>query len=126
VGSEVFRYCTELNITVNENNKDFRAVDNVVYHGSIVIAAGNTSHAIELPESITEINAYAFENNSKLNIIRFKSSPTIGEQAFANCINLSEVYFDDVTMPTLQENAFLNDSISLFVPYINRIKYRIK
>ena len=126
VGSEVFRYCTELNITVNENNKDFRAVDNVLYHGSIVIAAGNTSHAIELPESITEINAYAFENNSKLNIIRFKSSPTIGEQAFANCINLSEVYFDDVTMPTLQENAFLNDSISLFVPYINRIKYRIK
>ena len=126
VGNEVFRYCTELNITVNENNKDFRAVDNVLYHGSIVIAAGNTSHAIELPESITEINAYAFENNSKLNIIRFKSSPTIGEQAFANCINLSEVYFDDVTMPTLQENAFLNDSISLFVPYINRIKYRIK
>lgn len=51
---------------------------------------------ITFPEQLTFIDDYAFEGSKKLEKVDFTSSPNIyniGQSAFANCINLSDMTF---------------------------------
>lgn len=124
IGDGAFAGCDDLEITVSSESKYYISEGNILYEKPVaynengeviettekcrVVHVGKVSKDIELPETVTEIGAYAFEGNSHIQTVRIKSNLSIGESAFADCPNLTEVYFDTYEIPTVCENVFEN------------------
>ena len=70
--------------------------------------AGTAVTNLVLPEGVTDIGMGAFEDCDQLHTIFLPYSlQTIGDKAFAYCINLNEVYSDAATPPlTMSDAAF--------------------
>ncbi len=70
--------------------------------------AGTAVTNLVLPEGVTDIGMGAFEDCDQLRTIYLPYSlQTIGDKAFAYCINLNEVYSDAATPPlTMSDAAF--------------------
>ena len=75
---------------------------------SSYMLAGTAITNVILPEGVTDIGSGAFEDCSQLHTIFLPASlQRIGNQAFAYCINLNEVYSDAAAPPlTMADDTF--------------------
>lgn len=126
IGEQAFSHCNNLNISVSENNPNYSAENNILYNKdkTKIVAAFNIVEDISIPTTVTEILPYAFEGNSNVHTVYFAQSPTIGQYAFANCINLDSVYFDSYEVPTLGLSSFAGNRFVLYTPYISQEVYQ--
>ena len=99
IGWEVFEGCEKLtSIVVEEGNSNFSSVDGALLNFDKTILlqcpAGKTEYNI--PTSVTNIGAYAFDHCSKLTSVTLPESVTeIREYAFNYCINLAKIIISD-------------------------------
>lgn len=68
--------------------------------------------AIELPDSITIIDDYAFKSCKNLNSIKFKNDvKKIGKEAFCNCKSLTEIELPE-SLEHIDDFAFKNSGVA--------------
>ncbi|MBO5223249.1 MAG: leucine-rich repeat protein, partial [Clostridia bacterium] len=91
---------------------------------SITGIKDKTVTSIEIPDSVTSIGNYAFENCDNLTIIEIPDSVTsIGNSAFENCSSLTSVVIGD-SVTSIGRSAFENCSslTSITIPFVGATK----
>lgn len=105
-----FKGCTNLRSVIFE--KGFTKLAKGAFNGCKALKR------VTLPEGVTEIPVYTFQN-SGLETITFPSTvATINGNAFAGCAGLSEIRFDGKMPPTFINNSDSKkfDTVTLVVP----------
>ncbi len=133
IGDGAFAGSDNLEISVNEFNTHYVVSDNVLYEllnkydenynilSSTInkaVHAGKVPSNITLPETITEIGAYAFEGNRYLETVQFNGNPNIGDYAFAGCPLLAFVNYNISETPESVGTGVFDDCIEEFVIYV--------
>lgn len=118
IGAGAFRGCDNARISVLSSNASYASQDGVLYNKSktTIVAAGKIASDYTVPATVTEIAPYAFAANGNLTTLRIHTGLSVGAYAFADCENLSVVYYLTSDMPQIGEYAFLHDEFNLFVP----------
>ena len=119
----VFSSCTNLTeIEVGSNNRRYVSLDGVLFDKTVTklicYPAGKTNAEYVIPESVTEIEIYAFRE-SRVSKLTIPSSVTdIGSWAFMDCDNLSDVYYhgtraqwNEITISTFYNSKFLSANL---------------
>lgn len=102
INSQAFYNCPSLTaIIVDEGNSDYSSVDGILFNKnkSILIQypAGITDTTYIIPDSVTEIDGYAFYSCTNLTSVVFPDTvTTVGVNAFYNCSDLASVYITDI------------------------------
>ena len=111
IGYDAFWGCTSLtSITVDENNPNYKSIDGNLYSkdGKTLIqyAIGKTATSFVIPDSVTTIDNYAFEDCDSLTSITIPGSvTTIGGSAFRGCSSL-----ESLTIPFVGAKAGVTSS----------------
>lgn len=104
-----FSDCTGTVITIDENNKYYSAEDSVIFNKdktSLISAAAYPSASYTIPQSVTEISEYAF-NNSDISEITFNEGLLkIGKGAFSHSA-ITELNLPS-TLIEINDSAFLS------------------
>ena len=127
IGDNAFIYCTSLtDINVNPYNNYYSSNDgnlfNKYQNTLIQYALGKTSKDYIVPNGVTKINDYAFDNCITLTTITIpKSLTTIGYNAFNWCSNIKTVNYEgykkDWSNITINSgNTFLTKATINFLP----------
>ena len=99
--SSAFENCTSLtSIDVSKDNKKYSSVNGVLFNKDktelITYPAGKTDSEYVIPDSVTSIGWYAFENCTSLTSVTIPNSVTsIGYGAFEDCTSLISVTIPD-------------------------------
>ncbi len=125
IGEKAFGKCINLNISVDGENTEYCAINNIIYDKEIntIFTAGDVSSNLIIPNSVNKISSYAFAGNSNLESLHCNNAIIIGANAFADCENLENVYFYSIYTPQLDTDAFANDTFILYVPYNYQTNY---
>lgn len=91
-----FGNCPKLKIVLSKNNQHFQIIDNVLYNKKIskLISnpCSNNIFSINIPNSVLEIDNWAFCGCNNLTSISIPDSVTrIGSRAFSDCTSLKDV-----------------------------------
>ena len=111
IGDYAFTNCTSLtSISVDENNPNYKSIDGNLYSkdGKTLIqyAIGKTATSFVIPDSVTTIDNYAFEDCDSLTSITIPGSvTTIGGSAFRGCSSL-----ESLTIPFVGAKAGVTSS----------------
>ena len=102
IGVRAFDECTNL-IAINIDNSKYSSVDGVLFnHDKTVLIQypdGKSDASYTVPDSVTEISAYAFSSCKSLKSVTIPDSVTkMGEGAFHECTSLSAVYITDIAL----------------------------
>lgn len=123
----VFLNCKVLaTVEIDKDNIHYAAIDNIIYRKSektvngkteyiptkllyCVIAKAGTTDAV-IPDSVTEVGAGAFNNNSVVTSVTFGKVPagedfTVGDQAFSQCKALKKISLPE-GLTGIAENMF--------------------
>ena len=124
INPDAFYACTALStITISEECKNFKVVDNVLYSKDgtklVMYVDKTTESAFTVPASVTEIGKYAFLQ-AKITALSFESDSTlktIGYNAFYGCSGLTQLEIPD-SVTTIELYAFYSCSnlISVKLP----------
>lgn len=68
--------------------------DGITSIGTYAFSGYSNLKTVELPETVTKIDNYAFENNTKLTDINLKNVGIIGDYAFQQCTGLTSVVLE--------------------------------
>ena len=115
-------------ITVDENNKRYTSVDGALYNKdktTLVLSPKNRAGEFAVPDAVTSIASYAFDNSPNLTkVIIGKNVTTIGTGAFRNCKSLETVVFEDsyTVQKTIGDYAFNNCPTLTEVDFGNAVK----
>ena len=115
-------------ITVSEDNKNFTAVDGVLYNKdmtTLVLYPKNCSGEFAVPDTVTTIADYAFDNSPNITkVIIGANVKTIDASAFRNCKSLETVIFkdSDTIKKTIGDYAFYNCPALSKVDFGNAVK----
>ena len=115
-------------IAVAEDNKNFTVVDGVLYNKdktTLVLYPKNRSGEFAVPDTVTTIADYAFDNSPNLTKVTIgKNVKTIGTGAFRNCKSLETVVFEDsdTVQKTIGDYAFNNCPVLSTVDFGNAVK----
>ena len=94
IGNSTFKDCTSLtSITVSDENKNYTSVDGVLYNKDItkLIACPSGLKSIEIPESVTSMEMYAFSGYNLTSIEIPESVTSIGGYTFYECRRLTSI-----------------------------------
>ena len=112
IGIGIFSGANELEtITIEENNKNYKSVDNAIYskNGKTLVTCPSAA-ALTILDTVNKIEDYAFYYNANLTKIRIPSNVTVlGEAAFANCSNLALVSIEGEGLQTIGNHCFRSD-----------------
>ena len=116
INPDAFYDCRYLStITISEECKNFKVVDNVLYSkdGTKLVMYGDKTTASDftIPASVTEIGKYAFLQ-AKITALSFESDSTlktIGYNAFYGCSGLTQLEIPD-SVTTIELYAFYSCS----------------
>ncbi len=101
IGYSAFEDCTSLTeINVSSNNANYSSENGVLFNKEktelIKYPAGKTETKYIIPDSVTEIDDWAFENCTSLTSVTIPDSVTeIDDWAFENCTSLTSVTIPD-------------------------------
>ena len=101
IAAELFGVCRSLtNITVSEGNSVYKDIDGNLYSkdGKTLIqyAIGKSATEFIIPNTVTAIGAYAFEDCTSLTrLVIGDGVTTIGSAAFYNCSSLTSIVIPD-------------------------------
>lgn len=131
VGDGPFSSCTSLTeIIVDEANRNYCSVDGVLFSKDktmLVQHPSGKSGDYTIPNGVTMINAYAFDDCQFIPKLVIPNSLTsIGYGAIKNCVQLDTVISYAVTPPVIEANSFsqISSSAVLHVPYYSLGAYR--
>ena len=99
IGDEVFENCTSLaSIMVDGSNSNYSSKDGVLFNidqSTLLQFPGGISGSYTIPNSVTNIGAFAFDYCSHLNSVTIPASvSSIGGWAFADCTSLGSITVD--------------------------------
>ena len=121
IGSYAFGYCTSLkSINVSSNNSTFSSIDGVLFSkdGTSLICFPGGKQAISyiVPNNVTNINDYAFENYSVLSSVTISEGVmNISNTAFCKCASLESINVssDNSYFSSIDGVLFSKDGTSL-------------
>lgn len=103
-------------ITVSEDNKNFTAIDGVIYNKdktTLVLYQKNRAGEFAVPDTVTTIADYAFDNSPNITKVTIgKNVKTIGFYAFSGNKKLETVEFTGNNLTSIEDEAF-SDCIAL-------------
>ena len=109
IGDGAFSGCNALDsLSVSEKNKYLSVKDGCLYSAdeTILLSAAAASGELALPEGLTAIQPYAFEDNVNVSsVILPKSLKELGEYSFYNCTGLKKIKLGD-NLTFIGDNAF--------------------
>ncbi len=105
-----FSECSALTeILLDSGNTVYRSVDGVLYSVDMrtlaAYPAGAPAETFTVPEGVTEIGTYAFQNSKLKGVTLPDSVDTIGESAFHMCKSLENIALPE-SLTTIKEFAF--------------------
>ena len=112
IGDQAFGYCGSLNITVDEGNLSYSDIDGVLFNKDkteiIEYTKDNIQYEYSIPDSVTSIRRYAFEDCTGLKSVIIPNGVTIiGSSAFDNCTGLTSITIPNSVM-SIDNCAFQN------------------
>lgn len=110
-------YCKALeSIEVDENNPEYTSVGGILYNKTVtenVFVPYGITGVIEIPETMTKISDFMFQNRKKLTGVHMHDGVTaIGKSAFSSCIGLHSITIPE-NMTEIGDYAF-SDCDKLF------------
>lgn len=98
IGNSAFSCCDSLTtIDVDENNESYTSIDGVLFskdHASLVQHPNGKESTYVIPNGVSTINCFAFQDNRKLVSVTIPFSVTyIDSFAFDHCFNLTDVHY---------------------------------
>ncbi len=116
IGNNSFKsaYSNIQNVNVSEDNKYFCSSDGILYSKDmsqlICYPAGKDETSFDIPETVSEISAYAFYENKYLTSVNFPDSVKyIDDYAFSYCKGFTELSLPSGLLE-IGKNAFANCS----------------
>ena len=124
IGDRAFAYCEALTeIYVGENNACYSSDSQGVLFNKekteLIQAPGGYQGSCSIPNTVTSIDDYAFQDCDKLTSVTIPDSVTsIGDDAFGSCNSLSEIFFCG-DAPSIGFGAFSIVTATAFYPANN-------
>ena len=123
IGKQVFDRCDRLTmINVDSRNNYYKSIDGVLFNSDattlIQYPIGNSRLVYSIPNSVTFIGDWAFNNCTVLTSITIPNSVvSIGDYAFSGCAELASVTIPN-SVTTIGNSTFLNclGLTSIFIP----------
>ena len=95
IGELAFSGCTDLtSLTIDSANATYKTEDNILYNkaGTILILAAGGLTSVNIPDTVTTIDKYAFSDCTGLTSISLPANlTTIGDSAFSDCTGLTSI-----------------------------------
>ncbi len=125
INQNTFKGCTSLtSVTISENNQTYCVENGVIYNKDktklVLYLQFNTAESFTVPDSVTTIWGYAFQNCTSLTSIIIPASVTkMGYQSFDGCSNLKTAYYkgDKTQWYKIKEDNHYTDYLSATVYY---------
>lgn len=99
--------------------------NNPLYYAHTLYLNGEEIKDLIIPNNVTTIGKYVFNNCSVLNSVTIGNNVTsVGNGAFQNCSNLTSVTSLNPQPPVCQTGTFSDYTIPLYVPQGSTLKYK--
>lgn len=132
--SDAVMECETLaNISVEQGNRNYKVENGVLFQKNGIVLecypCGKTDFAYSVPESVLEIQSFAFMGNKHLRSVYMSEVAVVRQYAFLGCENLSTINCDNLDFAdegAFENTAWLNGEIEKGTEFIEKGNFLIK